>query len=170
MTRAKGGKRRDLHRPVLSKLADPYMPTKGGPEPASCPNCHAVYYKKGWTLDPKALADAKRNPMTISVKCPACRKIEDNYPLGVVHLAGDFVFEHEDEIRGLIKNDEKRARERNPLERIMKIEKKSKELYIETTTDDLALRIGRTLCRAYKGSEVLHSRYADKYVIVNWNR
>lgn len=170
MIEAKGGKKRDLHRPVRSKLADPYLSNKGIPEPAICPNCHAVYHKKSWTFDPKALTEAKKDPEAHSVKCPACRKIEDNYPLGVVHLSGDFVFEHKDEIIGLIKNDEKRAMERNPLERIMKIEKKSGELYIETTTDDLALRIGHALCRAYKGSEAVHSRFENKYVIVNWSR
>lgn len=52
-------------------------------------------------------------------RCPACRKIADGFPSGVVTLRGKFLQTHRDEILAIVRNEERRARETNPLERIM---------------------------------------------------
>lgn len=103
-------------------------------------------------------------------KCPACRKIEDRYPMGVITISGDFTSEHREEIVNLIRNEERRAMEKNPLERIITLEHRDGGLYVETTSDALALIVGRILCRAYKGKSDYHFRYGDKYVTVEWKR
>jgi hypothetical protein len=90
--------------------------------------------------------------------------------MGVVHLTGNFVTEHMEEIINLIKSEEKRAEEKNPLERLITVEKKDGGIYAETTSDSLALRIGRVLSRAYKGHHDYKFRLGDKYVLVEWCR
>ena len=139
-------------------------------EPCICPSCKAVYRKKRWTLDEGLYLDTKKLKGVILHKCPACRKIEDGYAMGRVNLHGSFVVEHSNEIITLLRSEERHAIEKNPLERLMKIERKGNGLYIETTTDSLALRIGRVLSRAYKGHADFEWKYGEKSVIVDWGR
>ncbi|OIP33066.1 MAG: hypothetical protein AUK27_11505 [Deltaproteobacteria bacterium CG2_30_66_27] len=61
-------------------------------------------------------------------RCPACRKIADGFPSGVVTLRGEFLRTHRDEILTIVHNEERRARETNPLERIMAIREEDANL------------------------------------------
>jgi len=151
-------------------IPDPYIPRKGMKEPTICPSCRAVYQKKRWTLDEGLYLETKSKKGVRQQKCPACQKIEDGYAMGIVNLHGSFVLEHCDEIINLLRSEERHAIEKNPLERLMKILKKGNGLYVETTTDSLALRIGRVLSRAYKGESEFDWKYGDKHVIVDWKR
>jgi NMD protein affecting ribosome stability and mRNA decay len=152
------------------RLLDPYAEYKGGVEPAVCPSCKLIYKKKHWH---RADAEAKlllKDKKTKLHKCPACRKIDDKYPLGVVNIKGDFLAEHFEDVVHLIKSEERRALQKNPLERLMKMDKVNGGLHVETTSDALALRIGRVLHRAYKGEAEFKFRYGNKYVEVDWSR
>jgi NMD protein affecting ribosome stability and mRNA decay len=151
-------------------IPDPYIPRKGLKEPTICPSCRAVYHKKRWSLDEGLLFETKKRKGVLYQKCPACRKIEDGYAMGIVNLSGDFVTEHRDEIINLLRSEERHAIEKNPLERLMKIERRGNGLHVETTTDSLALRIGRVLSRAYKGHAKFDWKHGDKSVIVEWGR
>ena len=151
-------------------IPDPYMPRKGFPEPAICPSCQAIYHKKRWVMDEKLLYDIKKHPEVKYHKCPACRKIEDHFAMGLIELSGDFVIEHKADLINLIKSEEKRAMEKNPLERIISIDRKNDKIEVAVTTDSLALRIGRVLERAYKGKSDYKFRSGDKYVTVHWKR
>ncbi len=63
-----------------------------------------------------------------------------------------FLAQHKGEILRLIRNEEKRARGRNPLERIVGIGKgEGGEVVGRTTKEKLAQRIGRDLRKAYGG-------------------
>jgi len=151
-------------------VPDPYLPRKGLKEPTICPSCRAVYSKKRWVLDEGLYLDTKKQKGVNSQKCPACRKIEDGYAMGIVNLTGGFVIEHMDEIINLLRSEERHAMEKNPLERIMKIEKKANGLHVQLTSDSLALRIGRVVHRAYKGDSKFEWKQGDKHVIVEWVR
>jgi NMD protein affecting ribosome stability and mRNA decay len=151
-------------------IPDPYISRKGLKEPTICPSCRAVYHKKRWALDEGLYLETKGKKGVSSKKCPACRKIEDGFAMGIVKLYGDFILEHRDEIINLLRSEERRAIEKNPLERLMKIEKQGKGLYVETTTDSLALRIGKVLSRSYKGETKFDWKYGDKSLIVEWGR
>ena len=61
------------------------------PEIAACPECQASYRKGRWTWK-SAPADA------YSHRCPACERIADDYPAGVVELDGGFIAAHRDEL------------------------------------------------------------------------
>ena len=152
-------------------LPDPYISSKGLPEPTICPICSAVYHKKRWTFDSKLLAEAKKNKNVTYNKCPADRKIEDRYAMGKVLLSGSFIMEHMDELMNIIKSEERRAKENNPLDRLIFVEKRNGGIYAETTSDALAMRIGHHLKQAYKGGEEnFKFRRGDKFVEIDWHK
>ena len=156
--------------PRSEGIADPYISRKGLKEPTICPSCSAVYHKKRWTLDEGLLFEMRKKKEARFQKCPACRKIEDGYAMGIINLYGSFVKEHRNEIINLVRSEERHALEKNPLERLIKIERRENGLYVETTTDGLALRIGKVLARAYKGKAEFDWKYGDKHVLVQWGR
>ena len=106
------------HRRRKEGLPDPYVLKKGLKEPTICPSCHAVYHKKRWYLDEGLYLETKKQKGVSWQKCPADRKIEDGYAMGVVNIIGDFVLNHKDEIINLVRSEERHAMEKNPLENI----------------------------------------------------
>jgi len=102
-------------RSVRARKHDPYK-TKGKPrEPSVCRECKVVYHKGRWTWDP---VPSKSH----EVVCPACARIRDGAPSGVLLLTGEFVASHRQEILGLARNEEARVKAEHPLARIIKIE------------------------------------------------
>lgn len=173
MNRDGGGNQRSSHTEAYREgnLPDPYISAKGLPEPTICPVCNAVYHKKHWRFNEQLLAESKNNPNVQYAKCPADRKIEDKYAMGKVFLSGGFINEHMDELISIIKHEEREAKENNPLDRIMLLEKKNGGIYVETTSDALATRIGHHLKKSYKGGdENFKFRRGDKFVEIDWHK
>ena len=153
------------------KLHDPYLTKKGPVEPAVCPVCRAVYSKKRWSLsnDLSQKVIKAENSKDINYhKCPACRKIEDGYAMGYVEIGGEFLVDHKDDLMNLISSEEKKARVKNPLERLISVTSKNKKIFVQTTTDSLSMRIGRRLESAYKGT--LTIKPSEKFIHITWNR
>jgi len=152
-------------------LTDPYISDKGLKEPTICPACNLVYTKKKWIVNNNLFEKISNEKNYHAVLCPACHKIKDKYPMGVLNLSGQFLQDHKNDVELLLRAEEKRAQERNPLERIMKVDtSKDNNIVIETTTDSLALRLGRALDHAYKGAHKYNFSYGDKFVRVSWER
>lgn len=147
-------------------IDDPYLKKLRYSGITICPKCGIVYLDKRWQYRPRyePPADVKYR------KCPACYKIEDRYVMGLIFLSGDFVSKHHDEITHLIKNQDRIEFKRNPLDRIMAITKVKDGYRVETTTEHLALTIGRALYHAYGGE--LEYRFSEdqKVVRVYWHR
>ena len=68
-------------------------------EPSVCRECNAVYHNGRWTWAP---VPSDRH----DVVCPACARIRDDAPSGVLLLTGTFVALHRDEVLGLARNEE----------------------------------------------------------------
>lgn len=150
------------------KLAskDPYLP-KGAPSSAAvCEGCHAEYRNKRW------YAGEGQAPVNAAkVVCPACLKIRDNFPGGIVTLHGDYVLAHKDDILHVVRNEETRARGFNPLERVMSIKENGHGgIVISTTNEKLAQRLGRALKKAFRGEVAYHWSHDNKLVRVEWLR
>lgn len=149
---------------------DPYRPQEGLKEMAVCETCQALYRNKRWYLDPveaeAALADGRAHP----VVCPACQKMADHYPEGLVTLRGEYLWSHEEEIRNILHNEESKAMAKNPLERIMRLDREGDSLVVETTEQKLAEHLGRALHKAHQGE--LQVSWADDHSIcrVQWER
>jgi len=165
---------RKLHSSTLRKTmdtsGDPYIVKTRNNVMAVCTKCHTVYYKKRWYIDEDLYQKKMLMKKIEKVLCPACRKIKDNFPGGIVRLRGAFLIDHKDEIMNLIRNEEERARGFNPLERIIKINDVKSELEITTTNEKLAQRIGKSLQKAYQGNVEYKWSNDTKLIRVNWER
>jgi hypothetical protein len=84
--------------------------------------------------------------------------------------AGGFLQTHRDEILSIVRNEERRARETNPLERIMEIRNGDESVEILTTDEKLAQRIGREIRKAYQGAVSYKWSEDANLVRVSWSR
>ncbi|MHB1397984.1 MAG: BCAM0308 family protein [Trichloromonadaceae bacterium] len=149
---------------------DPYLPEAGPKEPGFCPGCQALYQNKHWAFDAEALATARASGEIIEATCPACQKIAESYPEGVVTLSGGYLWAHEEEIRNLLANEEEKARGRNSLLRIMRITRTEESLTIETTEKKFAEHLGRAVHKAHQGELKVNRGNDQGASRVHWER
>lgn len=146
---------------------DTYIPRLAPQETVQCMGCGAFYYRRRWTLMlPNEFQTPVRRP---PIYCPACRKIKDQYPSGELHLLGMDGAERR-EIAHILRNEEERAREKNPLERIMRLEAADGDWRVETTTEKLAQRLGRSIKKARGGKLIYKWSHNNKFVRVLWQK
>jgi hypothetical protein len=132
-------------------------------DPTTCSGCGALYKKGRWTWQ-RAPQEAART------KCPACRRIADDYPAGLVTLSGDFAREHADEIGALVRHVEEREKREHPLKRIMAIVPEDDALVVKTTDARLARGIGEALEHAYRGELDYRFSESENVLRVAWSR
>ncbi|MER3430386.1 MAG: ATPase [Blastocatellia bacterium] len=136
---------------------------------AVCKICGAYYENKRWYPKPeKPIKRSNVEPET--VECPACKQIREGIFEGSLDIHGAFYLQHREEIDHLLKNEANDAYRDNPLSRIMRWEEKNGGLYIETTTDELARRLGQVLEKAYHGKLENVFSHENKVVRVHWRR
>jgi hypothetical protein len=144
---------------------DSYEETGGFKGAIQC-GCGAVFKNKRWYSGD--LMEAV--PAGHKHVCPACRRIADNNPAGIVSLKGSFFATREEELTNLIRHIELTTLKKNPLGRIIE-SRKEKDGYTITTTDGkLAQKIGRDLFKSHGGELHFHWNQAEELVRVNWRR
>ena len=161
MTAAKTTKRGD--RLIQDDVHDPYAESKKHPAGTVCPDCDAIVVAGRWTRGPRPDASS-------AVVCPACRRIRDDLPAGVVRLQGPFYEAHADEIRGLVGHEAAAAEAEHVLQRIMSTKESDGVVEIATTDPHLARRIGKAVARAYDGSLEMKSGVNEVLLRVVWER
>jgi len=131
----------------------------------ACPECGATYREGRWTWQPAPVGSSEQ-------QCPACKRIADRYPAGVLHVEGAFAALHRADLIGLVRNVEERERAEHPLNRVMSIEENGNGFVVETTDGKLAQALGRALHKAYAGQLEHPPTTADKenLVRVRWAR
>lgn len=144
---------------------DTYLPRKPPKEIIQCAGCGAFYHRRYWTLTAPAGFSPPAN--LHAVYCPACRKIKDHRFSGEVDLVGVGEAEQAEVLR-ILRKEEDRARQKNPLERIMRLEKTGNGWKVETTTEKLAQRLGRSVRSARGGKLELKWSHNNKFVRVVW--
>lgn len=142
---------------------DPYLANAKLHEPASCPDCGIVYRKGRWQTGTAGADD-------MSVRCPACARIHDRMPAGLLTLSGDFFDQHHEEIMRLVHNRETQERNERPLERIMEIEVDERGTTISYTGIHLTRSTGEALRNAYQGELELAHNDRDAPIRVSWHR
>lgn len=160
---------------------DPYSMKQAPKGLLECPECHAVYFRKRWSLSSssstrsssKRVGTAPKKPTKAvmvpqSFVCPACRKLRDGYAEGFLSISWPNWGTHKAEVLGLIHNEEKRASRNNPLERIMTIRTRPDGADIETTTEHFAQSLGKHLSRAFKGKITYQWSHKDKMARIEW--
>jgi len=163
---------------------------KGGKEGKEdimiCKKCEAIYYYKSWHSHLKNYDELKKSKDIKFTVCPACRMIADGRFEGEV-MVRNFPTKIEKELRNLIENFGERAQERDPLDRIISIEKRKtkrpttkqrrkagsrkeirgiEELRVLTTENQLAQRLGEKVNEVFgKAHKVSISHSKDQNII-----
>ena len=150
-------------RRIHDEAHDVYGTAKKLPDGTACPRCAASYREGRWTWERPLLGSPEH-------LCPACRRIEDDYPAGVVAVRGAFAAAHREEIESLIRHVEEHAKQEHPLKRIFAILEEDGGLRVPTTDARLAREIGEALYRAYRGELEQPAPQTEGIVRVSWQR
>lgn len=164
----KGAKEYGVSYKKKTASKDPYIPKAAAPV-SICTDCRAVYMNKRWYADNGVYESVIKTRGSTEIVCPACRKIRDNFPGGVLTLKGAAGAAFRDDLMKLIKNEEHRARGINPLERVMSVEENGRgDIIINTTNEKLAQRLGRAVKKAFHGDVTYRWSHDNKLVRVDW--
>lgn len=155
--------RRIFGRAQEDHINDPYQAQQKIREPSVCQDCGAVYHHGRWQWQGKP-------EEATAVRCPACRRIAERMPAGIVTLHGAFVAQHKAEIVGLARNEEAAEKGEHPLNRIIAVEETPDGLEIRTTDIHLPRRIGTAIKRAHGGELAIDFDAAGYFVRVDWRR
>jgi len=143
--------------------ADPFGTSERPPEPAQCRRCGVVVSAGRWVWGSAAHGAA-------AIECPACRRIAQDLPDGIVTVAGGFAPAHEAEIRGLLRHVEENEKRDHALARVFGVATEGGALVVKTTERRLADSIARALERAYGGEIERHEGDKSTPLRVRWQR
>jgi len=102
--------------------------------------------------------------------CPACQRIHDRIPAGLVTISGDFFPQHQQEILNLIHNTEAKEKSQHPLQRIMNLTMEENGATISLTDFHLTKAIVEALKSAYQGEADLNFVDKDNVMRGHWQR
>ena len=143
------------------------------PEPIVCAGCGALYVDRHWSHSVSARTFAAKSGQPVQVRiCGACRQRNVGVPHGFVHVDGQFVRRHRAELVNLLRNEAARAAEDDPLARILDWHENghTDDILVTTTTDHLAIRLGRALESAYDGRVLYGFSHENELAHVWWHR
>lgn len=115
-----------------------------------CKDCGAAYYKKSWKHGLENIKTSEKSDPAVTFKiCPACQMIKNKQYEGRItvknlpeHYAG--------ELEGLAEGFCRRAYERDPMHRLIKMEKSASGLVITTTENELANKLAHKIKSSFK--------------------
>jgi hypothetical protein len=149
---------------IQENVHDPYMAKLKLPEPTLCPACQAVFRGGRWQWVSTAPSDANEE------HCPACRRIQDKVPAGILTLSGEFFAAHRAEIMNLVHNKEEAEKAQHPLKRLMAIEEQGSARVLTFTDMHLPRGVGEAIQRAYEGELDIQYTKEANLVRVTWTR
>lgn len=152
------------------RSSDVYLPKRGLEEKSFCKTCGALYHNKRWYTDEAELRTLREEAGINKVVCPACQRIEDGNPAGIVILSGGYVAKHARDILNAVKHVEAKSMLKNPLGRIMEVKEAENMITISTTEDKLAQKLGREIFKAHHGELHYQWSHEENFVRVNWKK
>lgn len=159
------GERGRADRLLKEEIHDPYMARSKPKEPTRCPGCGASFHKGRWQWAEEAAEQANE------LMCPACERIRDDMPAGILTLSGTFLEKHRDEILKLIHNKVEEEKAMHPMKRLMGFEDGQEgELIAKFTDLHLPRGTGEAIQRAYDGELEIQYTKESNLVRVYWNR
>jgi len=135
-----------------------------------CPSCYAVCIDQKWDFNEPAREKAMKGNGWEKHLCPGCERVARGQVDGVVHLRGDFVDKHREEVKNLIRSVAQKKLRKNIAARIYHIEEKKNEIIIETTDRILAERLGKEFEKAYSGHLDIQWQHHSDFARVYWTR
>ncbi len=149
---------------IREHVHDPYRLRVKLTEPTLCPRCGALFHEGRWLWPEHRPSGAEEEI------CPACRRIADDCPAGILIIEGLFAEEHREEIRGLLRNEADAEARDHPMNRVMAIATHDGGMTVTTTDIHLARRLGEALHSAYHGDLSLHYEKGEYLLRVRWVR
>ncbi len=151
-----------------------------------CKECEAVYYYKSWHHKLEDYPELKKSKNVKFTLCPACRMEKSG------KYEGEIIIENlpediKEDIKKLAKNFGKRAKEKDPMDRIISIEEKTikrptarqrrkadsrkeikgqKKLRILTTENQLAQRLGEKINEVFGKDNNISISHSDKEDVI----
>jgi NMD protein affecting ribosome stability and mRNA decay len=143
-------------------LLDPYQSEQKLLDGSVCPTCGALYRDGRWQWTTSAAPAQKR-------QCPACRRIAERFPAGIVTLRGPFAPAEREHLVSLARHEEAAEKREHPLNRIIDVEDGADAIVINTTDIHLPRRIGQAVKRAFHGDLTAHFEKDGYFVRVDWS-
>lgn len=138
--------------------------------PVVCSRCHAYLETDHWRYDERRYLQLTEHPEVRTMLCPGCTRVEKRLYEGEVIARHDWSAVAKGEVLNLVHHEEARARATNPTARIALLVDRGDDLYILTTTEFLARRIGIELQKAYRGALQLMPLPRERFIRVRWER
>lgn len=156
---------------IKEQIHDPYMAQSKPLEPTVCPDCSVVFSAGRWHWQSDVAPNAEQNQSAHQALCPACKRIRDKVPAGILTLSGEFFKAHRDEIMRILHNKEQEQRAQRPMKRLMEIEDREDGSAVATFTDmHLPQGVGKAIERAYEGELDIQFTKEASIVRVFWQR
>ncbi len=133
-----------------------------------CPVCHAISNGSHWLVDEQQYAQLRQRPDVKVELCPADRRIQRQMFDGEVVLQGQWLNQHREEVLRWVRNEEQRARLINPMARLATIQERDDSIYILTTSQALARRIGNGMKSTFKGRLTVQRLPYEAFTRVRW--
>jgi len=146
---------------------DPYRLVASPSEPTVCLRCGAIVRDGRWQW---LEAGAKAPAGATEVVCPACRRIADGHPGGLVTIEGAFLSEHASDILELLRSEEIQETREHPLHRIATTESLPERIELTTTDTHLPRRLVDALRHAYDGEVAVVYVKDEDLVRARWRR
>lgn len=168
--------RRDYDRRTLGRAQDWQPPRKklqaGEDQPGTliCPRCHAISDIKRWYFDERRYHQLKLQPAVGVTTCPGCERVDRKLYEGEVHLRGPLVARNKRQALGMVRNQEQKAMQENPIARLAAVQDHGDEIAVITTTAFLAERIGKEFKKAFDGHLRISRLPREKFSRVYWER
>lgn len=164
----KGNREGSLHDMLWLFPDKRFVPAGAMESPAVCDRCHASLRTDHWVYDERRYAETVAQPDVHVTLCPGCLRVERRLYEGEVTVRHRWNVFNKDMVLHLIHNEEARLRAANPAARIALIEDRGDALYILTTTQFLAERIGKALQASCHGALRLSRLPRERFTRVWW--
>ena len=142
-----------------------------GKEFLKCSECGVVYFDKSWhhgLLEEKQ-EHLKENRQFKFTLCPTCKMAKGKIFEGeVVIKLGPKNYNLKANVMNTVKNSDKQAQDRDPMDRILWTEDKDDEVRIFTSENQLAVRIGKKLESSFSGSKLEIKHSGEDIIRVYW--
>src|SRR3989338_3430959 len=131
-----------------------------------CSDCGSCYFYKSWhhAMEAEKLSSLKKDKLIKLDICPACKMGKEKRYEGELVIKLKIKNEKvKSDILNSIKNSDKQAREKDPMDRVLWMEEKPDELHVFTSENQLAVKIGKKIKSSLgKGKLIIkHSQEED---------
>jgi hypothetical protein len=169
MSRKDDTKYRDVERPHEHIHFDPTVKEK---QPYTgtliCKDCNAIYSNKHWySLNDSSYA-AFTNLEKQEALCPGCYYLSNRTVAGEVLLKNPLIVSDKVSILAQINNIKNECLLDNPAAQISSITDQGSCIHIQTTSQGLAVKIGKAINRSHKGQLKIKYSPDEQYVRVTW--